>query len=88
MTSFECPINCLITEGGVETLQTVKLPSDAPYASMSELVCPNLITVTKRKIAVPLSTGPYGLKGTINLKKFEMITHGLALVKNAMHPHK
>lgn len=51
VTSFECPINCLITEGGIETLHTVKLPSEAPYASRSELMCPNFITVTtwKRK---------------------------------------
>lgn len=48
VTSFECPINCLMTEGGMETLHTVKLPSDAPYASRSELICPNFITVTKK----------------------------------------
>ena len=49
MTSFECPINWLITEGGSETVQTVKVPSDAPYASRSELMCPNFTTVTGNK---------------------------------------
>lgn len=49
VTSFECPTNCLITEGGIDTLHTVRLPSEAPYASRSELMCPNFITVTKWK---------------------------------------
>lgn len=48
VTSFECPVNCLITEGGSETVQTVSVPSAAPYASKSELICPNFRTVTEK----------------------------------------
>lgn len=47
VTSFECPSNCLMTEGGSETVHTVKVPSDAPYATRSELMCPNFKTVTE-----------------------------------------
>ena len=38
-----------MTEGGSETKHTVKVPSDAPYASKSELMCPNFKTVTAHK---------------------------------------
>ena len=38
-----------MTEGGSETKHTVKTPSDAPYASKSELMCPNFKTVTAYK---------------------------------------
>lgn len=47
VTSFECPANCLMTEGGSETVHTVKVPSAAPYASRLELACPNFRTVTE-----------------------------------------
>lgn len=48
VTSFECPANCLITEGGSETVHTVKVPSAAPYASRLELACPNFRMVTAK----------------------------------------
>lgn len=46
VTSLEWPFNSLRTEGGSDTVHTVKVPSDAPYASRSELMCPNFKTVT------------------------------------------
>ena len=49
VTSLEWPSNFLMTEGGSETKHTVKVPSDAPYASKSELMCPNFKTVTAHK---------------------------------------
>lgn len=49
MTSLEWPVNCLRTEGSSERVQTVKVPSDAPYASRSELIWPNFRTVTTHK---------------------------------------
>jgi hypothetical protein len=38
-----------MTEGGSVTVHTVKVPSDAPYASKSELMYPNFKTVTAYK---------------------------------------
>ncbi len=46
VTSLEWPFNSLMIEGGSDTVHTVKVPSDAPYASRSELMCPNFKTVT------------------------------------------
>lgn len=46
---MEWPCRCLRTDGGSETVHTVKVPSDAPYASRSELMCPNFKTVTVHK---------------------------------------
>lgn len=48
VTSFECPANCLMTEGGSKTVHTVKVPSAAPYASRLEFACPNFRTVTAK----------------------------------------
>lgn len=56
VTSLEWPFNCVIIEGGSATVHTVKVPSDAPYASRSELICPNFKTVTAIKI---IRLGPH-----------------------------
>lgn len=50
VTSFECPVNFFMIEGGSETVQTVIVPSVAPQASISEDICPNFITVTANTI--------------------------------------
>lgn len=56
VTSLEWPFNCLMIEGGSVTVHTVKVPSDAPYASRSELICPNFKTVTAIKL---IGISPY-----------------------------
>lgn len=93
VTSFECPFNCLMIEGGSETVHTVKVPSDAPYASRSELMCPNFKTVTAYIKPIKLHHREKSKSTTqINDSNVKGLrgknTRCLALIKDAIHSYK
>ncbi|KAI3766211.1 hypothetical protein L2E82_16263 [Cichorium intybus] len=46
LNQWWCRLYKILAEGDSETVQTVNVISVAPYASTSELICPNFITVS------------------------------------------